>query len=54
MEKHLTELKDAVAELAPFNDPTTRAIKAIAALVLQSAPPAQAPQPPAAPDAKKP
>lgn len=53
MEKHLNELKDAVAELAPYNDPTTRAIKAIAALVLESAPPAKDPQPPAAPEDPK-
>lgn len=50
MKKHLEELKNAVAELAPYNDPTTRAIKAIAALVLATEqpadPPAEAPKPP--------
>lgn len=50
MKKHLEELKEAVAELAPYNDPTTRAIKAIAALVLTAEQlekkPAEAPKPP--------
>lgn len=43
MNKHLEELKEAVAELAPYNDPTTRAIKAIAALILSAELPAEKP-----------
>lgn len=43
MNEHLEELKKAVAELAPYNDPTTRAIKAIAGLILADQPPAKAP-----------
>lgn len=43
MQEHIENLKEALAQLEPYHDTTTNAIKALAALVLKAYEPQEKP-----------